>query len=165
MSTTSFYERSLAGAAAEPVRSFRARMESQVSGERQPTDFGWWVLKQMADRNPPMSQADLARRVRVSQSTVSRWIYDPIRPDTDKLAQLADALDLDRGEVLTRAGHGRPATVTEGASTDPRLAKLAILLGHNSPIPESELAVLRSVVDGVIAPYEKYLAAGIRRTG
>ncbi len=134
-----------------------------MSGERQPTDFGWWILKQMADRNPPMSQADLARRVRVSQSTVSRWIYDPIRPDTDKLAQLADALDLDRGEVLTRAGHGRPTPAADQPPADPLLAKLAILAGPNSPVPPARVAKLRATLELVIEPYEEYLTH--RRTG
>lgn len=139
-------------------------MAPQVSDGKQPTDFGWWLLQRMADRDSPLSQADLAKRVRVSQSTISRWIYDPIRPDTDKLTQLADALGLNRGEVLERAGHGRPGGAVTAAPTDPLLAKLAILVGEHSPVPAGEHETLRAVLTGVIAPYERYLSRA-RRTG
>lgn len=139
-------------------------MEAQVSGDdRQPTDLGWWLLQQMAAHTPPLSQSDLARRTGVGQATISRWIYHPIRPDTDKLAKLAHALGADLGDLLHLAGHGRP---THGPDTpptaDPLLAKISILIGDHSPVPPERLARLRAHLEMVIEPYEQHLP-GLRR--
>ncbi len=126
--------------------------------DRQPTEFGWWLLQQMAAQQPPLSQAALARATRVSDSTVSRWIYTEGRPDADKLADLARVLGVDRGELLHMTGYGRPHEPTQRHQPDdPLLAKLALLLADPSPVPPDDLVTLRTVLTGVIAPYERHL--------
>jgi hypothetical protein len=150
-----------------PVISIRARMAPQVSDDKQPTEFGWWLLRQMANHRPPIaSQSALSRalydearrvgaNVNIGQSTISRWIYHDVKPDPGKVVLLAGIFGVTEGEILHRAGHGRPTPPQP--TTDQLLVKLNTLLGEPSPIPAAELDILRSVLTGVIAPYEQYL--------
>jgi hypothetical protein len=150
------------------VISIRARMAPQVSDDdRVPTEFGWWISNHMANHKPPIeSQSALARmlydearrrglNVNIGQSTISRWIYHEVKPDPAKVVLLAGVFGVPEGEVLHRAGHGQP-TAPE-PTTDPLLLKLNALLGDPSPIPAAELETLRTVLAGVLAPYERYL--------
>lgn len=153
------------------VPCIRARM-AVVSGDRAPTPFGWWLTEQMAAHHID-TQSDLARLItatdeartqgiRIPQSTISRWIYEPGRPDPAKVVLLAPVFGVDPGEVLHRAGVGRPTTPDGPNHTDPLLAKIAILIGDNSPVPPGRLDKLRATLELVVEPYEEYLP-GIRR--
>lgn len=128
--------------------------------DKEPTEFGWYVQRKMAEHNPPLNQTELALRTGVSQSTVSRWIYSPGKPDTGKLELLADVLGVDHGDLLVAAGHGRPAE-TDAAATRPvhRLAReLDVLLSPESPLPDAEREELERSIDrwlGTFRPASK----------
>src|SRR5262245_21166055 len=91
----------------DALGSMRARIGGGSVADRQPTEFGWFLLRHMAAAE--LSQAELARRIDVSQSTVSRWIYRTGRPDPDKLDALAGVLGITKSELLTITGYGSPA--------------------------------------------------------
>jgi transcriptional regulator with XRE-family HTH domain len=110
-------------------------MEAGEMSDREPTDFGWYVMRKMADCEPPLNQSELARRAGVSQSTISRWIYSPGRPETDKLDLLADALQVDHGELLAKAGHGRPADHVAEPPIHRHARNIDAILSPNSPVP------------------------------
>lgn len=56
-------------------------------------------------------QADFAKRVDATQQTVSRWEAGLSRPRESQIAQLATALDADKGELLEAAGYSIPSVV------------------------------------------------------
>lgn len=122
--------------------------------DREPTEFGWYLQRKMAEHDPPLNQTELALRTGVSQSTVSRWIYSPGRPETDKLQLLADVLGVDHGELLVAAGHGRPAETAAEVPPAHRLAReLDAMLADTSPIPADKRAVLETFIDQVLETY------------
>lgn len=71
-----------------------------------PTDFGAWLLAQLARRE--MTQSDLARAIGKQTNQISRWIYIYAQPWPDACALIASALGVDEREVLERAGHIDP---------------------------------------------------------
>lgn len=134
-------------------------MERDMLKDKEPTDLGWFLMRKMAAHEPPLSQSELSRRTGLSQSSISRYIYSPGRPDTDKLYQLAAGLsptgarqnDVDQlyQELLTIAGHGRPADTAE-VETRPahRLARrIDELLGPDSPLPDAERGELERSIE------------------
>jgi transcriptional regulator with XRE-family HTH domain len=137
---------------------------------REPTEFGWYLMQIMASQTPKLSQSDFARVVGVSQSTVSRWIYSPSKPEPEKLGKIADALKVSKDELLYRAGHATTPTAshTRPTASEPAPHPLAVdvrlLLAQSSPVPADERAALEAVLGGVLMPYRKYLRAGRRRT-
>lgn len=114
----------------------------------EPTEFGRWLMAAMRDHEPPLDRAKLAARTGISASTISRWILKPGKPDTRRLAALAAALDRDYGEVLARAGHGRPADSIESepAITDPLARELDQMLHPNSPLSDEDRERIRIIV-------------------
>jgi transcriptional regulator with XRE-family HTH domain len=131
-------------------------MEGAALSDRQPTRFGLYVLRQMAAHDPPLTQSDLARKVSVSQSTISRWIFEERRPDYANLEALAPALDVEFDELLAHAGYGpQAAEVGTMPSIHPLALELDQMLGENSRVPASDREHLRIIVDRVIDPYRK----------
>ncbi len=135
-------------------------------GTREPTQLGWWLLRAMADHG--LSQTDLAKQIGTAQGTISRAIYEHRKFDLDMLRRLADSFDTPYGEVLALAGYTDVAGAAPGQPQpepeDELLAKLRLMLDRSSPIPADQLATLRTVLAGVIAPYEAYMTRR-RRTG
>lgn len=128
------------------------------SADRQPTPFGWYLIRLMAAHDPQMTQSDLARRTNIGQATISRWIYGSAKPDPDKLALLADALGLDHNDLLHRAGHTTTAPTPRTDPTDhPIAAEIRVMLGPDSPLPLGERNVLETVLNGVLTPYRHHL--------
>lgn len=70
-------------------------------------EFAHW-LKHQLDRRE-WTQADFARRVDSSTGLVSMWLAGKRTPGTESCQKIADVLNVDPDDVLTRAGH-RPAT-------------------------------------------------------
>lgn len=66
------------------------------------TDFGRWLQSQLDVRR--WSQADFVRRSGVGKTSVSSWIAGHKLPDAQSCDKIAEALFLDRDEVLARAG-------------------------------------------------------------
>lgn len=143
-----------------------------MGADRTPTAFGWYLLEHMANRQPPMSQAELAKAMDVSASTITRWIYDTENPGPNLLRKAADALGTDYRELLVTVGYvdtTAPAP-TPTAQPDPdEVTRLREILA--SPlIGDTERATILAVISGVIQPYWDRIAktrqpARRRRTG
>lgn len=130
-------------------------------GSDEPTEFGYFVMKKMAAHDPPLSQAELARRTGVGQATISRWIFNPGRPNSEKLRLLATTLGVDYAQLLTIAGYGEPSgDITTALSelrpeVDPLSAELAAMLAPSSPLTDDDRAFLGHTVDRLIDPYRR----------
>lgn len=130
-------------------------------GPEEPTEFGYFMLRKMADHDPPLSQAELGRRTGVGQSTISRWIFNPGRPNTEKLKLLATALDVDYSDLLAIAGYGQPSEdIAEALSglrsdVDPLAEELSAMLDEKSLLTADDRAFLRNTVDRIIDPYRR----------
>jgi transcriptional regulator with XRE-family HTH domain len=143
--------------ASSALRSFRAGKEAGLMADREPTEFGWYVMRKMAEFEPPLNQARLARRARVSESTVHRWLYQEIKPEDDKLGQLAAALNVDHGELLAKAGYGRPADHVAEPPIHRHARNIDAILSPNSPVPPEDREALERVLDRLIDPYLKLI--------
>ena len=55
-------------------------------------------------------QADLAKRLRVAQQSVSRWENGTSRPRANEMPSLAKALDMDDADALLRAAGYIPSS-------------------------------------------------------
>lgn len=141
---------------AMPLDSFHMR-----KGSDQPTEFGYFLMRKMADHEPPLSQAELARRTGVGQASISRWIYKPGRPEISKLRLLASALEIEYDELMTIAGYGKPSDdITDALSglrpdVDPLAIELSTMIDDASPLSDGERELLRQMVDRLIDPYRR----------
>lgn len=139
-----------------PLHSFHMR-----KGSDEPTEFGYFVMAKMAEHDPPLSQAELARRTGVGQATISRWIFTPGRPNPEKLRLLADTLGVEYTALMTIAGYGAPSEDIADAlsdlrpEVDPLSAELSAMLAEGSPLSEDERAFLKHTVDRLIDPYRR----------
>lgn len=139
-----------------PLDSFHMR-----KGPDEPTEFGYFLLRKMAEHDPPLSQAELARRMGVGQSTISRWIFAPGRPQDDKLRLLAAAIDVKLNDLLAMAGYGEPSGDVANAlsnlrlDVDPLAEELSAMLDDSSPLSATDRAFLRHTVDRLMDPYRK----------
>lgn len=130
-------------------------------GSEEPTEFGYFLLRAMAAHEPPLSQAELARRVGIGQATISRWIFKSGRPEIDKLELLAPVLGVDRAGLMTIAGYGAPSTdISEALAglhpdVDPLAAELSDMLSDNSPLGDTDRDLLRQMVERLMEPYRK----------
>lgn len=141
---------------ADDLSSVHARMQSLMS-ERVPTEFGRYILGRMARHDPPLSQADVAQRAGAAQSTISRWIFEARTPEPRLLRRLAVALDVDYGELLDRAGHGRPVE-TPAPTLHPIAAEIDRMLDPGtSPLPDADREALGSFLDRAISPYRQLM--------
>jgi transcriptional regulator with XRE-family HTH domain len=70
-----------------------------------------------------ISQAELARRLHVSQQTISRWEHGGATPTPQRIAELGDALRLDLAALLRIAGYLHAADFTANTLT-PMVADL-----------------------------------------
>ena len=87
--------------------------------------FGWLLLE--AREESGLTQADVAKRLGVSQQTVSRWESGASRPRRPSLAKLADLLGgVDRDGFLRRVGGGRVAEPGQVRPVRPLVARLPV---------------------------------------
>jgi transcriptional regulator with XRE-family HTH domain len=141
--------------------SLRLHSFHMRKGSDEPTEFGYFVMRKMAAHDPPLTQAELARRTGMGQATISRWIFSPGRPNPEKLKLLATSLGVDYSELLTIAGYGEPASdVAEAlASIRPDMDKIAVelaeMLAESSALSGEDRAFLRHTVDRLIDPYRR----------
>lgn len=68
------------------------------------TQFSEWLREQMRLRDN-MKQAELARRVGVAQSMVSRWVRGESTPEPENGRRLATVFHVREADVLRLAGH------------------------------------------------------------
>lgn len=73
---------------------------------REPGAFGRWLIAQLRSRE--MNQRDLAGRIGLHASTVSKWIYGVDVPTIASCDLIADALMVPIEQVLAAAGHPTP---------------------------------------------------------
>lgn len=135
---------------------------------RTPTEFGYWLMQRMARPDINLNQMRLARATGVSQSTISRWIYEQISPTDAKLSQLAAPLKTTSEHIRAAAG-GNPDAAPDIAdqiraelaeardNADPIAVEVGILLGASSPLKVDERILLRELLDRVVAPHRKLL--------
>jgi transcriptional regulator with XRE-family HTH domain len=83
-----------------------------------------------------LGQADLAKRVGVTQQTISRWENGEVVPPPKRLAKVALALDLDLDRVLAYGGYLPDATDW------PSWHVLNLCYDQMSNLSESELLML-----------------------
>lgn len=139
-----------------PLDSFHMR-----KGGEEPTEFGYFLLCKMAEHEPPLSQAELARRMGVGQSTISRWIFNAGRPKDDKLRLLGEAIGVGFSDLLAIAGYGEPSDdITEALSAlrpdvDSLAIELSAMLDEGSPLSSGDREFLRHTVDRLMDPYRK----------
>ncbi len=130
------------------------------------TEFGHFLRRKMAAHNPPLSQAELARRAGVGQASVSRWIKGPGPPSVDSLRKLSDVLNVDYPTLLTVAGYGEPdpdvSTALAGLrpQVDDLAAELSLMIDAGSPLSDDERTFLRHMVDRLVDPYRGAMRAG-----
>lgn len=94
-------------APSDTPRNYCFRMAKKT---HRPASFGAWLESQLLRRE--WNQSDLARRIDVRPSVVSRWIRNERVPSPASVGRIADVLMVDVDDVLTRAGH-RPALPTD----------------------------------------------------
>jgi transcriptional regulator with XRE-family HTH domain len=118
----------------------------------EPTEFGQYLVDAMKAHKPQLGRPQLAELVGVDATTISRWIMKDNKPQTDKLHLLADALNLDHGEVLARAGHGRPSDNVQAIEPEwhPLARELNRMLDQSSPLTDAERERTAIVVDAAI---------------
>jgi transcriptional regulator with XRE-family HTH domain len=138
-----------------PLDSFHMR-----KGSDEPTEFGYFLMAKMADHEPPLSQAELARKTGVGQASISRWIYGSGRPEVTKLKLLAPVIDVEYDELLTLAGYGKPSDDLSGAiaglrDVEPLARELSAMLDAGSPLSSEERELLRQMIDRLMAPYRR----------
>ena len=85
----------------EYVSSMITSMNTNHAG-RHASGFGPWLERQMKANG--WNQTDFARRLEVSQGTVSRWIQGR-QPEATYIDRIADVLALDYDLVATKAGY------------------------------------------------------------
>lgn len=121
--------------------------------------FGPWLTDYMAQQSPPITQAELARRVRADPRTVNRWCRSEVQPSTEHLKLLAPVLGVPYGQLLVRAGHGDPGAELPEAPRPPRLDPLAAELGRmldpDSPLDDETRTRLRLIVNQVMEAERK----------
>ena len=93
--------------------------------------FPVWLEATMRSRG--LSQAQLARRMGVAETQVSRWRRGLAVPTVHSLQRLADTLDVPRGSLEQLAGYpaGSPGEPVDGdAERDAELRAYQALLGQ-----------------------------------
>lgn len=68
-------------------------------------EFGQWLERYMAAQSPPILITELARRMGVSHTTISRWISGQSRPKPDHLTTAAPVLGIPTRDLMAQAGY------------------------------------------------------------
>jgi transcriptional regulator with XRE-family HTH domain len=107
---------------------------------------------------------DFARDAGVSPSAVSRWIGGKERPTPRMLERIAPKMGVAVSDLVAIAYPAPGQMAATPAAEIPRVAaELAYALGEDSPLPDGDRVYLHDMVDRLIGPYRKQLAA--RRSG
>lgn len=110
--------------------------------EEKENEFGEWLSAIMRSRH--MSTSELARRMEVEPSTVSKWRTGRNLPDSLNCRLMAGILRVSANEVLLRAGHLDPDALHD----DPVRAEAHHLVNVLTPEQlQPLLAMMRSLVD------------------
>ena len=132
------------------VQSFRMR---NAAGQEL-TTFGWFVAEAMKEAGLD-KPADLRRASGITAATVHRLLYETGKPKPETLAKLAPAINRSYGELLTRAGYGRPEQHVTDREPDPLAAELDRMLSDASRLTKAEKGDLRAIVNATLGPYRR----------
>jgi transcriptional regulator with XRE-family HTH domain len=111
--------------------------------------FGEWLRPLLVARN--MRQGQLARRIGVAESTVSRWLSDRNVPEPEQCAAIAQVLRIPLTDVLRAAGHPVP-NGEEQPEISPTVSGLIPLL---EMLDAYDLDVVTSLVQGMLGARER----------
>lgn len=111
------------------------------------------------------STASLGRESGIGRSMLSKWFSGVERPSPASLERLAKALNVDRLELLKRAGwiDGAAPTPAPPPVREPLVVELEQLLSDRAKLTPEEQDVLRDLVDRVLAGWRQQ-RNGRRRT-
>lgn len=107
------------------------------SDRTSPRGFAQWFSAELRDRR--LSQADFARRAKISSGLVSSWVTGTRTPGIQSAQAIADGLDVDVALVLAQLG------VDLLPVGDPGRARLVGMLNALAMTPERE-AMLASLL-------------------
>jgi transcriptional regulator with XRE-family HTH domain len=105
--------------------------------------FGDWLRPLLLAKD--MRQGQLARRIGVAESTVSRWLSGRNVPEPEQCAAIADVLAIPLTDVLRAAGHPVP---DGGQAEIPSAVRGFIPLLEM--LDASELGVLEKTIQGLL---------------
>ncbi len=144
-------------------------MSLRVGNDKQPTEFGYHLLRLMAEAG--VRSADVARGANISGSTMTRYLYGGSkRPDSETLGRIAQALvraQINRGmdvgnfadavedrhnDLLHAAGH-RVGVAVEAPPMHPKAIELNQLIGEGTPLPDADRRYIEDMYDRLVAPY------------
>ncbi len=127
--------------------------------DREPTRLGQLILQRMTDLGM-RRQAELVRRAagigwKLSDSTVSRLIYNDASFDRETLLGLAHTLDLDPSWLVLYAYGLTDIDAMRDAppAVHPRAVEIEQMLADDSPLPAGDREILDTILDRVIASY------------
>jgi transcriptional regulator with XRE-family HTH domain len=122
-----------------PIRGAQSTITPQTGDQTMPLGERIKALRQAAG----WSQGELAQRVGTDARQISRYENARITPSLDVLARIAETLDVSLDHLVFDDIARRPLRAADNALGD----RLAII----SELSTDELAVLTSVIDGLIA--------------
>lgn len=134
--------------------------------------FQRWLTSQMVTRG--LTQAQVARAVRVDSSAVSHWATGKDRPRPEKVTALAELFGEDRNLVLDLAGYGSHQRTTPAPEPDEfaaiqaqlarlrrRLAARELSAGASAGIVQSDTAI--PTVAPIVAASSAAAIAALKR--
>jgi transcriptional regulator with XRE-family HTH domain len=93
-----------------------------------------------------LTQHDLAERLNIHQSMVTRWEKDQVQPKSATLERLSEALEVPVEELLSAQEQGTRKTTIRGLSNP----ELADLLGQVHQLDPVDQEALRAVLDAML---------------
>lgn len=122
-----------------------------AAAERQPTEFGMYLLELMAAKG--MTSTQLRAATGVSTSTITRLIYGAMTPDPQLLERLAEGLGVPADDLVSRWTGG----LKPPESLPAIAAELARMLQPTSPLSDDDRQFLETMVDRLVGPYRKMM--------
>jgi transcriptional regulator with XRE-family HTH domain len=108
-----------------------------------------------------LTQGELAERLNIHQSMITRWERDQVQPKSSTLERLAKALDTSVEELFS-GSEGVPSKKTSLRSLDNR--RLAELLGQIHELDPVDQEALTAVLDAMLTKSRIRSMVGERKT-
>jgi len=123
-------------------------MGRKLKGDRPPQGAHLAALR----RSAGLSQAELARLVRVPQSNIALWERSPHPPRSDALPALARALGVATDDILAPEASGLPPPLVAGAG---RASELQRVFEEVRRLPRSQRDRVVEFVSTLLQQYAK----------
>lgn len=109
-----------------------------------------------------LTQRDLAERLQIHQSMVTRWEKDQVEPKSTTLERLADALEVPVEELFRETNQATTkARVQIAELENPQLAEL---LGQVHELDPTDQDALRAVLDAMLTKRRIQAMVGARKS-